>query len=65
MRLTCRCCRGQLGLGVVTAKVWVPEKWWFEVRRFCSGACRVRHLEELEDTLRKRRAVQTLNRQPP
>jgi hypothetical protein len=64
MRLRCRGCGGKLGLGVHSVRVWVPERWWFERRHFCSAACRTRHLGELEDAVRKKAAVSALYKPP-
>jgi hypothetical protein len=64
MKLRCRCCGGKLGLGAHSIRVWVPERWWFERRYFCSAACRIRDLEELEDAVHKKAATSALHKSP-
>lgn len=54
-----------MGLGVVSVKVWIPEKWWWEIKRFCGNACRVKFLEELAEAKTRGKAVANLYRQPP
>jgi hypothetical protein len=64
MKLRCRYCGGRLGLGAHSIRVWVPERWWFERRHFCSAACRIRDLEELEDAVHKKAAVAAFHKPP-
>ena len=58
MKLGCRECHKPLGLGVISARVWIPRRLWWEIRRFCSTSCKTVHLAKLrEDNVRRRFVV--------
>ncbi len=57
-------CGGRLGLGVVSAKVWVWQKYWLQVYRFCSIRCRDRFLKARADERVRRTAVAGLFHPP-
>jgi hypothetical protein len=64
MKLRCSCCGGMLGMLITTVVVYVPDKWWFEKRRFCSRMCKDMYLAEQEEAERQRNAVSALYAQP-
>jgi hypothetical protein len=39
-RQACKNCSGPMGLGIISAKVYIPDKWWWSAYRFCSKRCR-------------------------
>ena len=49
---------------ITTVVVYVPDKWWFEKRRFCSRMCKDMYLAEQEEAERQRNAVSALYAQP-
>jgi len=39
-KLRCNNCSGRMGLGIISAKVYMRDKWWWHACRFCSKRCR-------------------------
>jgi len=65
MKLRCRCCRGRLGLGVISVNIYVPEKWWFQTHRFCSRECKHSFLQKKAEDLERAEAIHALYTRPP
>ena len=64
MKLRCRTCGSRLGLGIVSQKVYVPERWWFITVRFCGRACRDAFLQKKVDDLERRKAIAAIYHPP-
>ncbi len=65
MKLRCRCCHGIMGLGMISAREWIPDMWWWETKRFCSVLCRDMYFAEKEDRDREKKATGMLYSRPP
>ena len=39
-KLRCKNCSGKMGLGIISAKVYMPDELWWHACRFCSKRCR-------------------------
>lgn len=63
-KLRCRSCCGKLGLGIVSARVYCPDKWWWRIYRFCSVKCRDTFLARKAEELQRKRFVAALYRPP-
>jgi hypothetical protein len=57
-KITCKNCSGPMGLGIISAKVYMPDKLWWHACRFCSKRCR-------DEFFRKRAAEMTRQRSEP
>ena len=56
-KLRCNNCSGQMGLGIISAKVYMRDKLWWHACRFCSKRCRDEFFRNQAEEMNERPAT--------
>lgn len=61
----CCNCRGRMGLGIKSKRMWEPTDWGFITFQFCSQKCLDFFMQSRQASIDRRKAVAELYRRPP
>ena len=64
-KLRCNNCSGRMGLGIISAKVYMRDKWWWHACRFCSKRCRDEFFRNQAEEMNERPATTESDRDNP